>query len=113
MKEKYFRVKGRNSDSIVFVKSGNFWNAFYGDAVIVHYITNYKICNNKLGFPNKVLNKVLGKISSLNINYILVYELDDLKCYEYSSNSYTFYFHKYMDLYKLERGMQKYIMSKV
>ena len=72
-----------------------------------------KICNNKLGFPNKVLNKVLGKISSLNINYILVYELDDLKCYEYSSNSYIFYFRKYMDLYKLERGMQKYIMSKV
>ena len=58
MKEKYFKVKGKYKDSIVFVKSGNFWNVFYGDAVIVHYITGYKISNNKLGFPSKVLNHV-------------------------------------------------------
>ena len=111
MKEKYFKVKGKYKDSIVFVKSGNFWNVFYGDAVIVHYITGYKISNNKLGFPSKVLNHVLSKINSLSINYILVYELDNIKCYEYLSNSYTFYFDKYMDIYKLEKKAEKYILK--
>ncbi len=50
MKEKYFRVKGRYKDYIVFVKSGSFWNVFYGDAFIVHYITGYVFKNNKVGF---------------------------------------------------------------
>ena len=89
MKNKYFIVKGRY-----------FWNCFYRDAVIVHYVTGYVLHNNKLGFPSKVLNKVLEKISALNINYILVYELDDIVKYEYTSNSYTFYLEECMSLYK-------------
>ena len=96
MKEKYFKVKGRYKDYIVFVKSGNFWNAFYGDAVILHYLTGYQLNNNKFGFPSKVLNKVLEKVRALNINYILVYELDDIIVHEYTSNSYIFY----LDLYR-------------
>lgn len=103
MKEKYFKVKGRYKDYIVFVKSGNFWNAFYGDAVILHYLTGYQLNNNKLGFPSKVLNKVLEKIRALNINYILVYELDDMIIHEYSSNSYIFYWKEYLSLYKTKK----------
>ena len=56
--------------------------------------------NNKVGFPSKVLNKVLNKIGTLNINYILVYELDDIVIHEYTSNSYPFYLHEYLILYK-------------
>lgn len=88
-----------------------FGTVFLGDAVILHYITGYKISNNKLGFSSKVLNQVLSKINSLSINYILVYELDNIKCYEYLSNSYTFYFDKYMDIYKLEKKVEKYILK--
>ena len=96
MKEKYFRVKGKCKESIVFVKSGSFWNSFYGDALIVHYITGYVFKNNKVGFPSKVLNKVLKIIGSLNISYVIVYELDDIIVHEYISNLYTFY----LDLYQ-------------
>ncbi len=96
MKEKYFRVKGRYKDYIVFVKSGSFWNCFYGDAFIVHHITGYVFKNNKVGFPSRVLNKVLSKIGALNISYVIVYELDDIIVHEYTSNSYTFY----LDLYQ-------------
>ena len=91
MKSKYFVVKGRYKDSIVFVKSGNFWNVFYKDALIIHCITGYKVSNNKLGFPIKVLGKVLKVVSSLNMSYVLVYELNDIVIYEYPFNSYTFY----------------------
>ena len=96
MKNKYFKVKGKYKDSIVFVKSGSFWNSFYGDALIVHYITGYVFKNSMVGFPSRVLNKVLNKIGALNISYVIVYELDDIVVHEYTSNSYTFY----LDLYQ-------------
>lgn len=100
MKQKYFIVKGRYKDYIIFVKSGNFWNCFYGDALIIHFLTNYTFKNYHVGFPSKVLDKVLNKVRALNINFILVYELDDIVKYEYPSNSYTFYLQEYMNLFK-------------
>ena len=100
MKQKDFRVKGRYKDYIIFVKSGNFWNCFYGDALIIHFLTGYNFKNYRVGFPSKVLDKVLNKVRVLNINFILVYELDDIVKYEYPSNSYTFYLQEYMNLFK-------------
>ena len=100
MKQKYFQVKGRYKDYIVLVKSGNFWHAYYGDALIIHFLTGYNFKNYRVGFPSKVLDKVLNKVRALNINFILVYELDDIVKYEYPSNSYTFYLNEYMSLYK-------------
>ena len=94
MKEKYYRVKGMYKDYIVFVKSGNFWNVFFEDALIIHDITGYKISHNKLGFPSKVLNKVSEELKALTINYVLVYELNDIVVYEYPFNSYIFYLDK-------------------
>ena len=112
MKEKYFRVKEMYKDYLVFVKSSNFWNVFYGDALILHYVTGYKISNNKLGFPLKVLGKVLSKVSKLNISYVLVYALDDIRVHEYSSNSYTFYLGKFREVYDVELKFEKSV-SKV
>ena len=109
MKEKYYRVKGMYKDYIVFVKSGNFWNAFYGDALIVHYVTKYVFKNNKVGFPSKVLNIVLSKINNLNISYVLVYELDNIVKCEYVSNLYTFYLGKFMNVYRLEKDLMNVV----
>ena len=72
----------------------------YGDALIIHFLTNYSFKNYHVGFPSKVLDKVLNRVRALNINFILVYELDDIVKYEYSSNSYTFYLNEYMNLFK-------------
>ena len=103
MKQKDFRVKGRYKDYIVLVKSGNFWHAYYGDALIIHFLTGYNFKNYRVGFPSKVLDKVLNKVRALNINFILVYELDDIVKYEYPSNSYTFYLNEYLGLYKIKK----------
>ena len=100
MKQKYFRNKGGYNGYIVFENSGNFWNAFYGDALIIHFLTGYNFKNYLVGFPSKVLDKVINMVRNLNINFVLVYELDDIVKYEYPSNSYTFYLNEYMSLYK-------------
>lgn len=91
-------VKGRYKDCVVFVKGGNFWNVFYKDALIIHGITGYKVSNNKLGFPIKVLGKVLKVVISLNMSYVLVYELNDIVVHEYPFNSYTFYLDYYVEV---------------
>ena len=57
----------------------------------------------KVGFPSKVLVKVIKKLRDLRINYILVYELDDIVKCEYQSNSYTFYLQEYLYLDKKEK----------
>ena len=107
MKEKYYRVKGMYKDFLVFIKSGNFWNVFYGDAVILHYVTGYKISNNKFVFPLKVLDKLLSQVSKLNISYVLVYALDDIRIHDYSSNSYAFYLDKFRNVYDDELKLKK------
>lgn len=112
MKEKYFRVKGMYKDYLVFVNGGNFWNVFYGDALILHYVTGYVLNNNKVGFPLKVLGKVLSKVSKLNISYVLVYALDDIHVHEYSSNPYTFYLGNFKKVYDDELKFVKSV-SKV
>ena len=82
----------------MLVKSGNFRNAFYGDALIIHFLTGYSFTNYHVGFPSKVLDKVLNRVRNLNINFVLVYELDDIVKCEYQSNSYTFYLQEYLYL---------------
>ena len=42
--------------------------------------------------------KVLKMVSSLNISYVLVYELNDIVVHEYPFNSYTFYLDYYVEV---------------
>ncbi len=108
---KYAQVKGMYKDYLVFVKSGNFWKVFFGDAIILHYVTGYKIVNNKLGFPLKVLGKVLSQVNRLNINYVLVYALDDIKVYDRSFNTYTFYLDKFRGVYTDELKLKNRVSN--
>ena len=97
MKEKYFKVKGKYKNYIVLVKSESFWNAFYSDVFLIHFIMGYSVKNNK------VLSKVLNKVNALNISYVLVYELDNIVKYECVSNLYTFYLYNYRKDIELKR----------
>lgn len=90
-------------DFLVFIKSGNFGNTFYDDAIILHYVTGYVLNNNKFGFPLKVLCKV----SQLNISYVLVYALNDIRVYEYLPNTYTFYLEQFRNVYDDELKLKK------
>lgn len=103
MKDKYFKVKGKYKNYIILVKSGSFWNAFYSDAFLIHFIMGYSVKNNRVGFPSKVLSKALKRVSALSISYVLVYELDDIVKCEYLSNLYTFYLYNYRKDIELKR----------
>lgn len=71
MKEKYISIKHEYKECLVLIKSGSFYITFYDDALILNYLFNYKVINNKVGFPISNLDKVLSKLDNNNISYYI------------------------------------------
>ena len=71
MKEKYISIKHEYKEGLVLIKNGSFYITFYDDALILNYLFNYKVINNKVGFPISNLDKVLSKLDSNNISYYI------------------------------------------
>ncbi len=71
MKEKYISIKHEHKECLVLIKNGSFYITFYDDALILNYLFNYKVINNKVGFPISNLDKVLSKLDSNNISYYI------------------------------------------
>ena len=55
-------------------KNGTFYNTFDDDCYIFYYLFNYQIKNNKVGFPNSALNKVISVLEENKINYEIIGE---------------------------------------
>lgn len=60
-------------------KSGKFYNSFGDDAIILHYLTGYKIVAEKggVGFPETAYNKVINTLEDEEVSYI-VYEKENI-----------------------------------
>lgn len=95
IKEVYLDIKNKNANYLLFIKSGMFYNAFDEDANIINLIFEYKISNNKIGFPVNNINKVMYKLDEIEINYI-VYNFDDSSIFKkFNNNSYNYYHNIY------------------
>lgn len=95
IKEVYLDIKNKNANYLLFIKSGMFYNAFDEDANIINLIFEYKISNNKIGFPINNINKVMNKLNEIEINYI-VYNFDDSSIFKkFNNNSYNYYHNIY------------------
>ena len=62
--ERYIKLKEKYPNYIILIKCGNFYNTFFDDAILLSCLCNYKIINNKIGFPCVYLNKVKSYINS-------------------------------------------------
>ncbi len=54
---------------ITISKKGGFYNVYNNDCYILYYLFNYKVINNKLGFPISTLPKVISTLENKKINY--------------------------------------------
>lgn len=66
-------------DLIELRKSGKFYNTFGDDAIILHYLTGYKIVKEKggVGFPETAYNKIINILEKEEVSYI-VYEKENI-----------------------------------
>lgn len=64
-------------DSVVLLKVGTFYNAYFDDAILLSHLFGYKIKKldkniNNCGFPTSSLNNVRYMLEQKKINYIVV-----------------------------------------
>lgn len=71
----YFEIKSNNKDVVVIIKYGLLYGAFSNDAIIVSYLSNYKLFYNNclcVSFTDKSLYVTLTRLRVRNINYIVI-----------------------------------------
>lgn len=87
----YFEVKSNNKDAVVIIKYGLFYSTFSNDAIIVSYISNYKLFYNNnclcVSFTDKSLYVILTRLRVRNINYIVINK-DKIERYLSDINDY-------------------------
>ena len=100
MNEKFTYYKLNYSKYIVIIKKGNFFISFDNDALILSNIFNYKIIqsnnNFKVGFPVNSLSKIIMKLESLKLNYIVV-DKDIIEKNKFKDNTYDEYLNNIMN----------------
>ena len=64
-------LKRNNKNCVIFMKYGNFFRVFDKDTYIIWYYTEYKINNERVGFPINVIDKVKDILISNDISLII------------------------------------------
>ena len=101
----YKEIKDKNCESLVFIKSGIFYETYDNDCKIMTTLFNYQIKNfknfSRTGFPIGNINKVKEKLNEKQINYIIIEDNNTNKI-TFEVNRYNFYVNKRVDkrLYK-------------
>lgn len=58
---------------VIRKNKGNFCTIYGDDANIISSLFGYKILNNKVGFPESVLNKIINILEDNKISYMVIY----------------------------------------
>lgn len=91
IKDIFYNYKMKYLKYIILIKSGNFYIALANDAKILNNVLGYQIkefSNTvKIGFPLISLNKVIDKLDSLKINYMVIDNNVSLKR-KFNKNNY-------------------------
>ena len=72
---------------VVIRKSGGFYNVFDDDAIIISYLTGYKITDGRCGFPLNCLGKIINLLDNNKINYIVKENMEDKEKKKYKKNN--------------------------
>ena len=101
----YKECKNKNYESLVFIKSGVFYETYDNDCKIMVDLFEYKIKNfknfSRTVFPINNIDKVKEKLTEKQINYIIV-ENNNISKITFENNRYNFYVNKKVNkrLYK-------------
>lgn len=53
-------------------KSGLFYEIFDEDALIMHYLFNYKLIDERVSFPTNSLAKIINTLNEQEIDYLVI-----------------------------------------
>lgn len=90
---------------IALRKNGGFYCAYGNDCYILNYLFDYKITDDRVGFPTSAYEKVVKILEQNNINYESSTEIYDCK----KKNNYNKFFELGKRKYKLRYRIEKII----
>ena len=73
---------------VLYKDNSKFYKASGKDAIILNYLFDYKIINNKVGFPDNVIDNVLNKLNENEISYQIVYVDKNPLIKDFANNRY-------------------------
>lgn len=88
------------SSSVVIRKNGGFYSVYGNDCYILNYLFNYKIIDDKVGFPINSYNKVINMLDTNHVNYVI--SSNNVKVNYKKRNNYNKFF---------ELGKKKYNLN--
>jgi len=113
LREKFNYLKKEYSDSVVLIKSGNFYITYENDALIMNNIFNYQNINNKVGFPIRSVDKVMNSLNDKNINYVIDNNDDsDILEFKIKDNEYLKYYEQ-AKKYEFRDSLNKILLDKI
>lgn len=86
--------------SVVIRRSGGFYYSFDDDAIIISYLTGYKISGDRCGFPLNSLSKVTNLLEDNSINYVVKEKMEEVDKKDFKKNN------KYSKI--LDKGKKKF-----
>ena len=86
--------------SVVIRRSGGFYYVFDDDAMIISYLTGYKVSGDRCGFPLNSLSKVTNLLEDNSINYLVKEKMEEVDRRESKKNN------KYNKM--LDKGKKKF-----
>lgn len=101
------RLRDKYRNTIIFMKYGNFYRCFYNNAIVVWYIFNYELHNNKVGFSINIINNILCVLDKYSIDYLIYNSIKDIRYIYHDINNYN----KYLELGNSKYNLDNYVLN--
>lgn len=88
LKDRYFDLKKNRSDSIILIKSGNFYVTFWQDASLFHYLFHYQVCKDRVGFPVHILDNIIADLEQKHLSYFIYHDENRISDHSFPDNQY-------------------------
>lgn len=111
-KKIYKELKEKYNHYLVLLKVGAFYICLDDDAIILNYLFDYQINNDKVGFPIKMIDKIILGLKEKEVNYLL-YEENNIKEEQvFANNTYMIMLNKSKKKIYDDK-MQKFLIDRI
>lgn len=112
IKDKYHELKRQYPDSLILLRSGNFYITYDDDALLLHHLFSYQLSKGKVGFPHQNLKKVCSRLKDEKLNYAIFSSDEEIDLYQSQENCYYCYFQRIKKL-EFQESMNQMLIDRI
>ena len=112
IKDKYRELKRQYPDSLILLRSGNFYITYDDDALLLHHLFSYQLLKGKVDFPRQNLEKVYSRLKDERLNYVIFSSDEEIDLYQSQENCYYCYFQRIKKL-EFQESMNQMLLDRI